>query len=381
MIWQRRQFLTLLAGATAVLALKPSVSAQSRKSLLVIELAGGNDGLNTFIPYADPHYRQLRPNLAIPDGIPISSQVALHPALADWQPLFQTGVMALIQNVGYPNPSLSHFRAKEIWQSASTDPSPDTGWLGRYLEASQATTQDGVFLGNEYPLALMGSTTRYLYLAPKLVVKTDNAFGQAMRALYQQPLAEPLAEQVRQTVLENLEAVQTLTRDLEEQADQQGYAPSPTGRSFALASRLIQAGSPVVYLTIGGWDTHVNQPVRQQSLLSQLASGLTTFYRHLQQLGRQQQVLVMVQSEFGRRPAENGARGTDHGTAGVVLLVGEGVKGGFYGGDPHLDSLEKGNLPIVVDFRSLYSEILDRWLTIESKQVIAGSFPALGVLS
>lgn len=377
----RRQFLSTLSAAAAILALTPRSRAQTGSpTLLVIELAGGNDGLNTFIPYADPNYLQLRPDLGIRDGIPISSTLALHPALESWQGVLEQGEMAVIQNVGYPNPDLSHFRSKEIWQSASLG-SPDSGWLARYLQTTQGDLTDGVFLGDEYPLALMGEGTRYLHLAPNLVVRAEGRLGQAMQALYSSPHRDPLAEQVRLTVVESTAAVDQLAQQVEQQVISQGYPQGNVGRQLALVGQLIESGAQVVYLTIGGWDTHTNQRGRHDRLLDQVGPGLTALHQDLRSRGLDRQVVVMVQSEFGRRPAQNGSGGTDHGTAGPVILMGGAVRGGIYGGDPALDSLVEGNLPLQVDFRSVYTEVLAQGLGVNPAGIIEGAFPTLGVLA
>ncbi len=376
----RRQFLISMAAASAVLALPAGRSrAASSKTLLVIELAGGNDGLNTFIPYQDPNYLRLRPTLGIQDGIPVTETVALHPALADWQPLLEQGKLAVIQNVGYPDPDLSHFRSKAIWQSGLLS-SATTGWLARYLDSIQAQAQDAVFLGGEYPLALMGDQTRYLHLAPQLFVNSDGPLGQAMAELYNSPTAHPLAERIRQTVLQSQAAVQDLLSDGGQRGARQGYAQDPAGRLLALGSRLVDTGAEVIYLTLSGWDTHTNQLARHGRLLQTLGQGLTALHQDLAEKGLEDQVLVMIQSEFGRRPAENGSGGTDHGTAGPVILMGP-VRGGFYGGNPALDSLEQGNLPDQIDFRSVYAEILQRWWQTDPAPVLEVSPQLIGVLA
>ncbi len=380
----RRHFLTSVAGAAAVLALKPVVGSQaaaSSKTLVVIELAGGNDGLNTFIPYTDPTYLKLRPDLGIKDGVAVSSTVALHPALASWKPLIEQGQMAVIQNVGYPNPDLSHFRSKAIWQSASLEPNPSTGWLARYLDSTQAQTNDAIFLGAEYPLALMGDQSRYLHLAPNLAINAEGSLGQAIQNIYAEAQSNTLAEQIRQTVLESTDAVKELLQDLDQRVATRGYPRNGrSGRLLALTGHLIESGASVIYITVGGWDTHANQANPHQRLLEQLGQSVTALYQDLQAQGQDQQVLIMLQSEFGRRPAQNGSGGTDHGTAGPVILLGN-VKGGFYGGDPNLNSLVEDNLPMAIDFRSVYAEILQQWLQVDPEAILNGSFPQVGVLA
>ncbi|NJK64722.1 MAG: DUF1501 domain-containing protein [Synechococcaceae cyanobacterium SM2_3_1] len=376
----RRQFLVSMAAASTLLALPSDHSrAATQKTLLVIELAGGNDGLNTFIPYQDPNYLRLRPTLGIQDGIPVTETVALHPSLADWQPLLEQGKLAVIQNVGYPDPDLSHFRSKAIWQSGLLA-SAANGWLARYLDSTQSQAQDAVFLGGEYPLALMGDQTRYLHLAPQLLVKTDGPLGQALAELYNSPTSHPLAERIRKTVLQSQAAVQDLLSERGQRGARQGYPQDPAGRLLSLGSRLVNTGAEVIYLTLSGWDTHTNQLARHGRLLQTLGQGLAALHQDLVEQGLEDQVLVMVQSEFGRRPAENGSQGTDHGTAGPVILMGA-VRGGFYGGNPALDSLERGNLPYQIDFRSVYAEILQRWWQADPSSVLEVSPPPIGVLA
>lgn len=377
----RRHFLTT-ATATALLAsLEPSIARPSdQKTLLIVELAGGNDTLNTFIPYRDRNYLQLRPTLGIKDGIPISNQVAFHPALKEWKPFFDRGNMAIIQNVGYPNFSLSHFRAKDIWQSATPQGSPDSGWLGRYLESAKAKAMDAIFLGEEYPLALMGKRDRYLQLSPRLGIKATGKLGQALQAVYATPQGNPLAEKVRKSVVENQRAIANLTQDLKGRINLSSYPKNRTGQQMTLVRRMIEARPEVIYLAIGGWDTHANQARRHQMLLEQLSTSVSALYRDLQAQGLDKQVLTLIQTEFGRRPAQNGSGGTDHGTAGSIVAIGGNVKGGFYGGQPALDSLVNGNLPMQVDFRAVYGEVVAKWLKGNPKAVLEQTFTPVGFI-
>jgi uncharacterized protein (DUF1501 family) len=378
---KRRDFLTTMTAAALLAASSTSAANKNQKTLLVIELAGGNDGLNTFIPYQDPNYYRLRPTLGIKDGIPVSSTVALHPSLKDLKPILEAGRLAVVQNVSYPNPNLSHFRSKDIWQSANPQGSTSTGWIARYLESVNAKTADAVFLGEEYPLALTGNKSdRYLQLSPGLAVRSKGRLGQAIQALYSSPQSDPIAEKIRRTVLESEEAIKKLSQDLNQRIATSGYASTPLGRQFALMGRLLESNPKVLYMTIGGWDTHTRQEQAQKRLLEQLSLGLAALDRDLKSRGMDQNVLIMVQTEFGRRPAQNGTGGTDHGTASPVILLGN-VRSGFYGGNPALDSLEDGNLPVKVDFRSIYAEILNRWYKADPKTILANNFPAIGFLA
>jgi uncharacterized protein (DUF1501 family) len=210
-------------------------------------------------------------------------------------------------------------------------------------------------------------------------LNTQGKLGQAIQEAYRIPQKQPMAEKVRQTVLESTQAVRQLAQDVDQKVQRQGYPQGALGKQFALVSRLLDTGPKVIYLTVGGWDTHVNQAQRHQRLLAQVAQGLTALTQDLKARDLDKNVLTMVQSEFGRRPAENGSGGTDHGTAGPVWLIGP-VRAGFYGGEPVLDSLQRDNLPMQVDFRRVYAEIIDRWLGMPSKKILAGSFSAVGFL-
>jgi len=374
---KRRDFAGLLLAAAALTRLP--VQARANRTLVVLELTGGNDSLNTFIPYQDPAYLRLRPNLGIKDGLPISPETALHPALKDLKPLLDQGNLAILQNVGYPNPDLSHFRSKEIWQSARVQGTPDTGWLARYLESRQAKPEQAIFLGEEYPLALTGDGPHYLHLSANLGLKTGGNLGEAIRMAYQTAQSNPLPESVRRTVNESNRAVENLRQEVQRRADQHGYPPGPFGQQLALVSRLIETGPEIIYVALGGWDTHANQPPTHQRLLGQLGGGLAALQRDLSARGLGQQVLVMVQSEFGRRPNENGSKGTDHGTAGSMIFMGP-VRGGLYGGSPALASLVDGNLPLQVDFRAVYGEVLARWYRTQPQSLVPGNFAPVNFL-
>jgi len=382
---KRREFLTttVLTAASAIATQAyPSFGASSnRGTLLVVELSGGNDGLNTFIPYTDPNYLKLRPTLGIRNGIPVSSTVALNPAMGDLKTLLDAGRLAVIQNVSYPNPSLSHFRAKDIWQSAVTPGYDYSGWLGRFLAAERAKKVDAVFLGDEYPLALLGrGSERFLQYSSNLLVNSSGNLGKSMLALYDLPQPTPLAEKVRKGVLDNKSAVEKLAADLSKRVASNDYPQTAIGNQFALMAKVLESRPRVAYLTVGGFDTHVDQLNKQGDLLGQLSKSLVALDRDLNSKGLSQNVLTLVQSEFGRRPAQNGSGGTDHGTAAPIMAIGS-VRGGFYGGNPALDSLVDNNLPMQIDFRRIYAEILQLWEGVDPRMVLNQDFSTVGFLA
>ncbi|MCS6958676.1 MAG: DUF1501 domain-containing protein [Pseudanabaenaceae cyanobacterium SKYGB_i_bin29] len=381
---KRRTFFTLAALTTfaSIWQARAQNLSSKQRTLLVVQLVGGNDGLNTCIPYRDPNYIRLRPSLAIKDGIPITSQIALHPSLEKLKPLFDAQKLTIVQNVSYPNPSLSHFRSQDIWQSGQLTEGSISGWLARYLSTIKADTADAVFIGDEYPLALLGAKDeRYLQLSPNLRLATGDKVGRAVQVAYNVTQSHPLAEVVRQAVLAGQAAVDQFQSKVNQKTNSGDYPQDNIGNQFAFASVVLEALPPIVYLTVGGWDTHVNQLPQHQRLLKSVGDSLAALMNDLKTRGSDGNVLIMVQTEFGRRVAQNGSGGTDHGTATPVFFLGNNLKGGILGGQPNLDSLVNGNLPWQIDFRSLYAETIDRWLHGNSVDILGGSFPYVEFLA
>lgn len=378
---KRRDFLATLAGTALLTTIRPALSADSSlKTLMVVELVGGNDGLNTFIPYTDANYFRLRPTIGIQDGIPITDEVALNPAMEPLKAVFDSGRMAVIQNVSYPNPNLSHFRSRDIWHSSRPEGVADSGWIARYLAYTQAMTADAIFLGEEYPLALLGSRgERYFQLSTGLSVRLSGKLGQAVQSLYNVPQDNPKIEELRDAVIKNRQAIDKIAQDLNNRTARNGYPTGTIGQQFALAGAILESQPKVLYLTVGGWDTHTDQLNRQRNLLGPVSQSLAALDRDLRDSGLENNVLILVHSEFGRRPAQNGSAGTDHGTAGPVVVFGN-VRGGVYGGQPALDSLVGGNLPVRVDFRSVYAEILRSWESTDPQVALGQDFESIGFL-
>ncbi len=364
----RRHFLTLTGGTLASLGFSRWSLAQvpERRVLVLLELQGGQDGLNTFIP-DDPEYERLRPRLAIPRGqrLPISPHLGLHPALEPLLPAWHAGEMALVQGLGYPRPNRSHFRGIEIWDTgASGGEYLDSGWLARGLPASfrGGYLTDGIVLGhNPGPLSGAGCE-------PLVMQRLDTFLRRAQRF-------RELTARSRNPALAHLLAVESglarargdLARalagvDLQEDA----FPNSRIGRAMADAARLILAGNtaPVIKLSHGSFDTHSNQLGRHERLLRQLAQALAAFRRVLQAQGAWDRVLLMTYSEFGRRVAENGSAGTDHGQAATHFLLGGRVKGGLHGEHPSLRHLADGDLAYTTDFRRLYDSVLVGWFGV-----------------
>ena len=380
----RRRFLkatSLLPFAGAVSFVRAAAAQPSRKLLVLVELKGGNDGLNTVIPYSDPLYAQLRPRLAIPreQVVQLTERAGLHPSLAPLRALWDKRELAIVQGVGYPQPNLSHFRSIEIWDTASaSDEYLDEGWLARAFAVSPSPgdfAADGVVVGPNALGPLTGNRVRAISLT-----NPDQFLRNAKLARdvgdSRNPALEHILRVERDITLssERLQAGRKFATD---------FPKNPFGNSVNTAAQLAgnQAGIAVVRLTLGSFDTHANQLGTQGNLLKQLGEGLAALREGLVEIGRWDSTVIATYAEFGRRPKENQSGGTDHGTASAHFVLGGSVKGGLYGAAPALDRLDgNGNLPFAVDFRGYYATFLDRWWGIDSKAVLNGRYATLAIV-
>ena len=405
----RRDFLKTTVGAMAVAPALPHIllksaladkvhaaSSTSGPILVVIQLAGGNDGLNTIVPYGSGLYYQDRPTIGVPakSVIPIDHMVGFNPNLKNLKPLFDQGKVAIVQGVGYPNPDRSHFRSTDIWESADPVGVTPTGWLGRYLDTALADVDNplkALALGPMVPRTLVGER------ASVPSIETIDSF----RFLLNRDDAAPILDAYRTMYGGSPDAVPPyigLVRKVEANADQSvsdlqsvalsykasvQYPQNSLSRDLQLVAQIISSGlgTRIFHLTVGGFDDHAAEVFTHARLLQYLGDSIAAFYQDLQNHGKADQVVIMTFSEFGRRVKENAGRGTDHGTAAPLFVVGSKVKGGIYGDDPILDSLDNnGDLKFQVDFRSVYGTILDGWLGGDSKTVLNGSFERLPFL-
>lgn len=365
----RREFIKLLSTLPLPWYL-PSAWAETKQTfpatMVLLELKGGNDGLNTLIPYKKELYYQLRPNIALrkKELLPLNpdadsnTALAHHPALAPLHSLWQSGQLAWIQGLGYPKPNLSHFRSIEIWETASPDTYRDKGWLAQAFELNRETRyiNDGISLGFDFgpmnggnTLAIMNPRQFFRQAAGLKTnkhTKTNSALEHILRT------QEDIHRNAR-AIRARMKKTKTISSALK----------FPLARQLNLAANLINAGIPVPVIKVshGGFDTHSNQMGRHARLLDQLAQALAEFHNSLKQRGLWDQVLLLSYSEFGRRPAENASRGTDHGTASAHLLMGGRVRPGLFGEAVDLSSLHQDNLTHTVDFRSLYATVLKHW--------------------
>jgi uncharacterized protein (DUF1501 family) len=408
-MFNRRKFLKIgavgavvaTAGASVPLVFSQSfasaqpgaVVAGGNKALVIIELNGGNDGLNTVIPYEDSTYYNLRPNIAIPAGdvLKIGNDLGLHPAMKSLHKLYQDGKMAIVQGVGYPNPNLSHFEASDIWQSAQFGNAARTGWLGRYLEQFDHNAKLAASITDVSPLTLYNRTTlvpsinglENLKFSSHDYYYEDGAIRQAYaRRIQEYSQALPIADFIKSSTLDALSTADALQKRLKDYEPDKSYPETDLARQLWSIAQMLKADLPfrIFYVQLSGFDTHTAQLYEHAALLEELSDSVTAFYQDLKSAKMADNVLLMTFSEFGRRPQESGS-GTDHGTAQPMFLIGNPVKGGIYGKSLSLSDLDEDNLKHTVDFRQVYATVLKDWLKIDPAKILGNSWQPLPLLA
>jgi uncharacterized protein (DUF1501 family) len=360
--------------------------------LVVVQLGGGNDGLNTIVPWSDDAYHRVRPAIHVVENqvLKLDGRIGFNPALKGLDELYKQGRVALVQGVGYPNPNRSHFEATQIWETASPDRPQQYGWLGRYLDkrfssAAPASAFEAVALGDTLPAALVashvevpaiGALNAFAYNTGR-----DLASKQSAGVLYDGAKAgqSPYLAMIAQTARDAYHGGDVLRGQTAAFANKATYAPNGFAQQLALAAKLIgsTAGSKLVFVSIGSFDTHAGQRAQQDRLLGYLGDGLLSFYTDLAAHGLDRKVLTMTFSEFGRRVSQNASNGTDHGTAMPLFVIGGGTKGGIYGEHPSLTDLDHGDLKFATDFRAVYATVLEKWLGRNPADVLTGTYPTL----
>lgn len=360
--------------------------------LVVCQLSGGNDGLNTVVPYAMDGYRKGRANLAIPDGqvIKLTDALGLHPSMTGLAGLFKQGKVAVINGVGYPNPNRSHFKSMDIWQTASPDGKLKHGWIGRHFDLMGAegpiSAVSGLGLSIEKPRSLTAAHASIPCFASLADIQTmvgDADTERLLREIQGQAAAAGSATRtVQQANQAALDAMAELKVRLAGFTPKQEYGENGFGRGFKQIAQLV-VSSPatrVVYFSHGGFDTHSGQADQHAKLLKEFSDAVTAFQAEIEAAGRADKVMVLVFSEFGRRTYENGSMGTDHGQAGPMLLIGKQVKGGFHGPLPDFNDLDDGDLRWKIDFRQVYATALDEWMGSDSGVVLGQKFQHVPVI-
>lgn len=349
----------------------------SARALVVLHLVGGNDGLNTVVPINDPRYSRLRPGLALGrnEVLPIERGLALHPALEGFKKLYEKGQLAIVLGAGYPNPDFSHFRATEIWQAANPSGGA-SGWIGRYLdETREHRGTRAIALGDEPGLALASSSSLAVSVSDlgRFAPPADAERIRTMYAAYARDTAS--RRLVGEAGLESFDAAEKI-RNLRDTSTV-NYPQGPLAADLRRAAALIGSGLgvEVVYLTFGGFDTHVAQAGKHRQLLRQVGDAFAAFQQDLEHRGVARSTATVIFSEFGRRPTENQGGGTDHGSAGPMFVIGEGVRAGLHGEQPSLADLDNGNLVFTTDFRAVYAGLLRDALRTDPVPVVGSTPP------
>ena len=361
--------------------------------LVVIQLSGGNDGLNTIVPFKNPRYYAARPTLAIPKDqvLKLNDELGLHPAMTELSKLYEAGTLAIIQGVGYPNPNRSHFESMDIWHTGRRKTQlRDYGWIGHSvttaLPASQSTPI--LHLGAEkQPLALAAIPPRAISIRDLEQFKLRGNQQAIAAAVALGQAAEPggvnneLLDFVQSSTSAALETSKELIKSAAKNVkrnDAVTYSNSPLAQKLQTTAQLIDSplNTRVYYVTLDGFDTHAQQASAHQVLSGQWSSALGAFLADIKQRGQQQRVTVMVFSEFGRRIEENASKGTDHGTAAPMFLAGAAVKAGVLGEHPSLDDIQQGDLKHTFDFRQVYATVLD-WMEWDSATALDGKYSTL----
>jgi len=386
--------------------------------LVILQMAGGNDGLNTIVPYSNDYYRRARSRIGIPqkDVLRIDDDLGFHPNLAGFKDLYDAGQLSIVQGVGYPNPNRSHFRSTEIWQTASdSDRIESRGWLGRYFDntchgcdptvavnvgrqmpqAFAAKTPKGISLENPQSYRLMSAerggkggerSNEDSHRKPndpevEMAENSGDTIGSLHGAVNHSGSALDFLERTALDAQISSDKIRSITSRVSTKGD---YPASQLGNGLKLVAKLIGGGLPtrIFYVSQGGYDTHTNQANAHPRLLRDLGDSTKAFVADMKAQGNMSRVLVMTFSEFGRRVGENASGGTDHGAAAPMFIVGEKIKAGLLGKYPSLApaDLFQGDLKYTVDFRTVYAGVLDQWLKTDSSAVLGKKFPVLPIV-
>ena len=391
------------------------VTGKDSPILVVLQMAGGNDGINTVVPYANDFYHRARPTLGLKleNILKLNDEVGLHGAMTGFKELYDAGQLSIVQGVGYPNPNRSHFRSTEIWQTASdADQIEKHGWIGRYFDAACAGADPavGVTIGNQLPEAFFAAKPKgIVFNNPQnyRFMANGAATEESYKKLNELEMSSPLPDDnsggsigmlpagmpmtggravdfISRTALDAQQSSDEIRGIAARVQNQAQYPGSQLGNSLKLVAKLIGGGLPtrIYYVSQGGYDTHTNQLGSQQRLLGDLADSVKSFVADLKAQGNLQRVLVMTFSEFGRRVGENANGGTDHGAAAPMFIIGNKVKAGLLGQYPSLapHDLFQGDIKYNVDFRSAYAAVLENWLKTKSAPILGRQFPLLPVV-
>lgn len=384
MLIKRREFLKISSLATASLLMPNFLKAMTfdealnpdQKILIVLQFTGGNDGLNTIIPVQNDIYFKERNGIAIKNALTLNDEAGINPALSYFKELYDNGELSVMNNVGYPNPDKSHFRSMDIWHSASkSDEYLETGWLGRFLDEEcyrcEHPTQ-ALEVDDMLSLALKGEKNKaFAFKDPKRLYQTSQE--KYFKSLYDHHHDDETVSYLYQTLGSTINNAGYIFEKSKAKKTDQAYPNSQLGKDFKTVASLIKSdiNTRVYYLSIGSFDTHVNQNERQQKLFNDINEAVKSFVSDMKSSGLFDNILLMTFSEFGRRVAQNASNGTDHGTANQMFFISGGLKKkGILNALPDLTKLNEGDLIYTEDFRKIYATILKNWLKADSSKVL-----------
>jgi uncharacterized protein (DUF1501 family) len=393
MLFKRKEFLQLGSLATASIMLpkflkafeKPKMVPPGNKVVVIIQFSGGNDGLNTVVPITNDIYFRERPKIGIgkDKAVILTDEVGLNPALESFKGLYDDGSLGILNSVGYPNPDRSHFRSMDIWQSASDSKDyVSTGWLGRYLDAqckgcdkpTQALEIDDVL-----SLALKGKDHSGLaFKDPRRLYSSSNE--RFYKDINASGTTEETVDYLYKTMSETLSSADYIYQQSKLHPGSEIYPGTELGKNLKTISSLILSdiNTKVYYVSLGSFDTHVNQEAQQKRLFTELNDAVKAFTGDLKKNNRFQDVLLMTFSEFGRRVSQNGSNGTDHGTANNMFFISGGLKEkGILNALPDLSDLNEGDLKHKVDFKNVYATVLNKWLNVDDKLILGKDYQYL----
>jgi uncharacterized protein (DUF1501 family) len=379
-------------------------SGKDGKILVVVQLSGGNDGLNTVIPFGDDAYHRARPAIGHEGKavLKVNDYIGLHPNLAPLKSLYDDGRMTIVQGVGYPNPNRSHFRSMDIWQSGQPDKDVVTsGWIGRFFDNTCSGTDPhvGVSIGEQMPVAMKGEritplsfdrpeTYRYNGRDKEHYLELNRADDSALAKPVtpskkpQIVTADAQLDFLHRTAMDAQLSSDDILRMTQRHNPPQTYPGNQFGQGLKTIAAMIAGGLPtrVYYVSLGGFDTHANEKGRHDNLMQQFAQGVGAFWADLKDQKNSDRVLMMTFSEFGRRVEQNASGGTDHGAAAPMFVMGPKLKTGIIGKHPSLTDLDAGDLKYNMDFRNVYATVMEKWLDAPSKPVLGGQFQTLPIL-
>ncbi|MFC2110287.1 DUF1501 domain-containing protein [Bacteroidota bacterium] len=389
---ERRDFLKNSALASSAFMVPSFVKAFENiaknslgfKKLVIIQLAGGNDGLNTVIPYRNDIYYKERPKLAIPKNevLKINDDLGFHKSLAPLKNLYDQGYLSIINNVGYPNPNRSHFRSTDIWHTASkSDEYLSTGWLGRYIDAHGKYPYTGIEVDDSLSLIMKGEKMNGIATQnAKILYASTNTpfFKKVLKTQQDEHLSEHNLGYLYKTMIEANSSAAHIYNSSKTYKSKITYPSNAFGKQLKTTAEFINSNvsSKVYYITMGGFDTHFAQKNRQEKLLDIYSNSIHMFIKDLEKNNTFKDTLIITFSEFGRRVKQNGSQGTDHGTANNLFIIGKNLKKqGFYNEQPNLADLDKnGDLKYTVDFREIYATVLKNWMNVNDEKILNKSF-------